>query len=244
MLNGIAATLDPRVKIFAFLSWISLAFICRDIYSIAALLITSVAVLLFVGAASDVFRRLRLLIPLVLLAFPLWTFLNQWSLFYASNRGVDFLFGLFMTLRLLLIVTASLAFIVLVKPAEIISAIQSLRLPPVIGATIALAFRYLYIISEDYKSIKEAHLCRGLELDKGSLIKRIRSYIPLLVPLIIRSIDSAEKLVLALELRPYIINIRRIGPLKIKDLAILLGCVLILVFAIIYNFYFGGLSWV
>jgi len=242
MLNRMSVTLDPRIKIIAFLSWISLAFICRDIYSIVALLITSIVLLLFVGAAGAVFRKLRLLIPLVLLAFPLWTFLNQWSLFYASSRGVDFLFGLFMTLRLSIIVIISLSFIVLVKPTEIIKAIQSLRLPPIIGATFALAFRYLYIISEDYKSIKEAHLCRGLELDKGSLIRRIRNYIPLLIPLIIRSIDSAEKLVLALELRPYIVNSRRIRPLKIKDLAILLGCILTLVLAILYNFYFGGLS--
>jgi energy-coupling factor transport system permease protein len=235
-------TLDPRIKIIVFISWISLAFICKDIYSIVVLLITSIIVLLFIGAAGAVFRKLRLLIPLVLLAFPLWTFLNQWSLFYTSGRGADFLFGFFMTLRLLLIVTASLAFIVLVKPTEIIKALQSLKLPPIIGATFALAFRYLYIISEDYKSIKEAHICRGLELDRGSLLKRIRNYIPLLIPLIVRSIDTAEKLVLALELRPYIISSMRIKPLKIKDIIILFGCILILVLAILYNFYLVGLS--
>jgi len=180
---------------------------------------------------------MRIMLPLILLAWPLWTFLNQWSLFYTSDRGIDPFFGLFMMLRLLLIIIISTAFILLVKPTEIIRAVNSLKLPSSLGVTIALAFRNLYITAEDYKSIKEAHTSRGLELDKGSLTRRIKNYIPLLIPLIIKSIDNAEKLVLALELRPNIMTRRKIKPLKFYDILIIVGCILVIISVIYYSFY-------
>jgi len=180
-------------------------------------------ILSLTGSLRYVLLRLRNFVPIILLALPLWTFLNKWSLFHAST-GLDLSLGLFMTVRLLLIILISMAFLISVKPTEIVRALNSVKVPPVVTAVLALALRTLYIISEDYKSIKEAHTSRGLELDKGSLIKRIRSHIPLLLPLLIRSMDNAEKIVLALELRPTLLTSRRSSPLRARDLLIALGC--------------------
>jgi energy-coupling factor transport system permease protein len=133
-----------------------------------------------------------------------------------------------------------MAFLTLVKPTEIVKALSSLKIPSVVTAVFALALRTLYIVEENYKSIKEAHISRGLELDKGSLIKRIRAHIPLLIPLIIRSIDSAEKMVLALELRPVLLNGRKSNPLKAGDMLIIIGCLLLIILLIYYNFFLVG----
>ncbi len=237
MFSKMTVILDPRTKIIMFISWFSLAFICRDIYSISVLLASSIIVLLLTGSSVPILKKMKYMLPLILFAWPLWTFLNQWSLFYSSGKGIDPYFGLLMMLRLLLIVIISLAFIYFVKPVEIIKAVSSLKLPSSFGAVLALAFRNLYIIAEDYKSIKEAHTSRGLELDRGSLITRIKNHIPLLIPLIIRSIDSAEKLVLSLELRPNIMKKRKMEPLKTIDIVIVIGCILILFLTVYYNYY-------
>jgi len=219
--------LDPRVKLFLFAAWFSSAFLCKSIYSLISLLVSSMIILALTGSLASVLSRLRNFIPIILLAFPLWTFLNKWSLFHAST-GFDLSLGLFMTIRLLLIIMISMTFLISVKPTEIVRALNSLRVPPVVTAVLALALRTLYIIAEDYKSIKEAHTSRGLELDKGSLIKRVKSHIPLLLPLLIRSIDSAEKMVLALELRPTLLTSRRSSPLRARDLLITFGCLLLI----------------
>ncbi len=237
MFSRMNLELDPRTKIILFITWFSLPFFCKDVYSLLAILISTILVLILLRSATLVFRKMRIMLPLILLAWPLWTFLNQWSLFYTSSRGIDFFFGLFMMLRLLLIIIISTAFIVLVKPTEIIRSVNSLKLPSSLGVITALAFRNLYITAEDYKSIKEAHTSRGLELDKGSLVRRIKNYIPLLIPLIIKSIDNAEKLVLALELRPNIMTRRKIKPLKLYDILIMVGCILIIISVIYYSFY-------
>jgi len=237
MFIKIKLELDPRTKITLFITWFSLPFFCKDIYSLLTVLISTVLVLILLRSATLVFRKMKIIVPLILLAWPLWTFLSQWSLFHTSTRGVDPIFGLFMMLRLLSIITISTAFILLVRPTEIIRSVISLKLPSSLGVIVALAFRNLYIIAEDYKSIKEAHISRGLELDKGSLIRRIKNYIPLLIPLIIKSIDNAEKLVLALELRPNIMTRRKIKPLRFYDILIMVGCILVVISVIYYSFY-------
>ncbi|TDA39080.1 MAG: energy-coupling factor transporter transmembrane protein EcfT [Thermoproteota archaeon] len=231
--------LDPRTKLFLFATWFSAVFLCRDIYTLAILFALSMLTLLLSGSFTSVFSRLKHFIPIILLAWPLWTFLNRWSIFHASI-GFDPFLGLFMTIRLLLIIVLSMAFLTLVKPTEIVKALSSLKIPSVVTAVFALALRTLYIVEENYKSIKEAHISRGLELDKGSLIKRIRAHIPLLIPLIIRSIDSAEKMVLALELRPVLLNGRKSNPLKAGDMLIIIGCLLLIILLIYYNFFLVG----
>jgi energy-coupling factor transport system permease protein len=215
--------LDPRAKLFLFVVWFSSVFFCKSVYSLMLILASSTLILSLISSPASVLSRLRNFVPIVLLAFPLWTFLNKWSLFHAS-KGFDLSLGLFMTIRLLSIVIISIAFLISVRPTEIVRALNSLRVPPVVTAVLALALRTLYIIAEDYRSIKEAHASRGLELDRGSLIRRIRSHIPLLLPLMIRSIDNAEKMVLALELRPTLLTSRRSSPLRARDLLISLGC--------------------
>ncbi|MEM4536163.1 MAG: energy-coupling factor transporter transmembrane component T [Nitrososphaerota archaeon] len=236
MLGKIALDLDSRTKILLFITWFSMVFICRNLYSLLTLFASSTLILILSGSAFSVFKKMKIMLPLVLLSWPLWTFLGNWSLFHSTGGGFDLFFGLFMMLRLLLIIMISVALILIVKPTEIIGTINSVKLPPQVGAVFALAFRNLYITAEDYKSIKEAHTSRGLELDKGSLVKRIRSHIPLLIPLIIKSIDNAEKLVLALELRPSIMNRRKSKPLRLQDTVMIIGCVIVLLFMAYYSF--------
>ncbi|MGC9104675.1 MAG: energy-coupling factor transporter transmembrane component T family protein [Candidatus Methanodesulfokora sp.] len=235
--------LDPRAKLLLFATLFSTVFLCRSIYMLLSLLVSSILVLVMTGSSTLVLSKLRSFIPIILLAWPLWTFFSKWSIFYAAGRGFDPFFGLFMTIRLLLIIMLSIAFLTLVKPMEIIKALNSLRMPVAVTMTFALALRSLYLISEDYKSIKEAHISRGLELDKGSLIGRIKAHIYLLLPLIIRSIDSAEKMALALELRPTLLASRRSSSLKAWDVLIIVGCLLLVVLLVYYSYFSVGLVW-
>jgi len=50
----------------------------------------------------------------------------------------------------------------------------------------------------DAQTVVDAQRSRGLELDKGNLLKRVRNYIPILIPLLLiairRSLELAEAL--------------------------------------------------
>jgi energy-coupling factor transport system permease protein len=55
----------------------------------------------------------------------------------------------------------------------------------------------------DAQTVIDAQRSRGLELDKGNLMKRIRNYIPILIPLIVSAIRRSIELAEALESRGF-----------------------------------------
>jgi energy-coupling factor transport system permease protein len=55
----------------------------------------------------------------------------------------------------------------------------------------------------DAQTVVDAQRSRGLELDKGNFMKRIRNYIPILIPLIISAIRRSVELAEALEARGF-----------------------------------------
>jgi energy-coupling factor transport system permease protein len=65
-----------------------------------------------------------------------------------------------------------------------------------------IALRFIPVLSGEARSIRAAQLSRGLVPGKGA-VSRIRSSIPLLLPLFLGAIRRAEHLALAIESRGY-----------------------------------------
>ncbi|MBN9058653.1 MAG: energy-coupling factor transporter transmembrane protein EcfT, partial [Rhizobiales bacterium] len=65
--------------------------------------------------------------------------------------------------------------------------------PEKVGLSIALAIRFVPLISEEFRHIREAQAARGLAANPLALI----------VPLIIRTLKSADELADAIEARGY-----------------------------------------
>ncbi|MEM3786695.1 MAG: energy-coupling factor transporter transmembrane component T, partial [Nitrososphaeria archaeon] len=177
---------DPRTKVVFFTLAFVLAFLSTEI--IELILLSSVVLVLSIFSVErdKIFGRLKIMAPVFIVAFILWTFLNQYSIFHAYDGGVNIMTGAFMTLRLFLIVVLSLAFVSFVTPVELVNALSSFKLPYKLVFTLGLSLRHISTISDEYIAIKEGQSSRGLELDKGFLIKRIRNYISVVMPLLIR----------------------------------------------------------
>lgn len=214
---------DPRTKVIFFVSAFTLAFLFTEI--IELILFASIVLVLsiFSGKREKIFGRLKIMAPVFVVAFLLWTFLNQYSLFHGYD-GVNVKTGVFMTLRLFLILVLSLAFVSFVTPVELVNALLSFRLPYKLVFTLGLSLRHISTISDEYIAIKEGQVSRGLDLDRGFLVKRIKNYNSVVLPLLIRSIENAEKLVLAMELKSFSLTGRRrysVGKLGGVDYAII-----------------------
>lgn len=232
----IKLNLDPRTKVIAFSSVMALAFISRDLVVIAALTATMLLALILSDKRDFVMRGLRDMSPLLIIAFLLWSFMHEWSLFQRYGGGIDLQLGAFMSLRLCLILLSSLGFVATMSMRDFINALNSFRFPYKMVFVLGLTMRHLHTIAEDYRAIKEAQSSRGLELDKGSLFRRIKNYVPVLIPLFVRSIENAEKLSLAMELRAFSLNRRRYLKRGVRafDLAIIGGCVMAVGLAILH----------
>jgi len=82
----------------------------------------------------------------------------------------------------------------------------------------------------------DAQKARGLELERGNFMKRIRNYIPILIPLIVSAIRRSLELAEAMESRAWGATERRTNlyvlKLKKPDYVLAIVSVLILVLAI------------
>lgn len=92
----------------------------------------------------------------------------------------------------------------------------------------------------DAQTVVDAQRSRGLELDKGNFMKRVRNYIPILIPLIISAIRRSVELAEALESRAFGATEHRtaIVTLKMKfmDYSVIIATILGLAVAIYVYF--------
>jgi energy-coupling factor transport system permease protein len=92
----------------------------------------------------------------------------------------------------------------------------------------------------------DAQRSRGLELDKGNFLTRIRKYIPILLPLIINSIRRSLELAEAMESRAFGATRDRTNIYELKmgrnDLATLVIALIALAAAIYVRFFLPPLG--
>lgn len=222
-------------KILLLLSIIILAFICRDLLHLFILSLTTFSIMALLNRGM-LLKCMKIVIPMLVVAFTTWTLFRGYSIFYAGSGDVDWYFGLFMAVRLSAVLATSFILVSTVKPLDLIKALSFFKLPPKAVLVAGLTFRHIHTVADDYHTIKEALTSKGLELDKGSLIKRTKNYSLVIIPLLVRCIENAEKLSLALELRG--IKIENYGRFSENlgrlDLLVITICAICIVFAILY----------
>lgn len=204
--------INPLLKIVFYIILYTLIFISKNILHLIGIFLIVSFLIGLSGRKRYIMRNILYMSPMLILAFILWSIFYNLSLFHRFY-GESFMFniGLYMTLRLFLIVSTSLLFVSTVFPRDVIVSLRYLKLPYKMVFTLGLTLRHISTFSEEYVVIKEAQTSRGLELDKGLLIKRVKNYVHLLVPLLIRSIENAEKLSLAMDLKLFTFDKSFIG---------------------------------
>jgi energy-coupling factor transport system permease protein len=119
-----------------------------------------------------------------------------------------------LTLRFLVLLTAFSLFFMTTSPDDLglaldrIGAIRWLSrkwlgYPNALSFTFTTAVRLVPTLAVDAQTVVDAQRSRGLELDKGNLFRRIRNYIPILIPLLLIAIRRSLELAEALESRGF-----------------------------------------
>ncbi len=112
-------------------------------------------------------------------------------------------FGAGMSLRLLAIISAFAVFTFTVHPDDIMLAIIKLKLPYKSVLVTSLSTRFVPALIEDAQRISDVQRSRGLELDRGGLIQRIRSRTAIMIPLLSNSLDRTVQVAEAMESRAF-----------------------------------------
>jgi energy-coupling factor transport system permease protein len=112
-------------------------------------------------------------------------------------------FGVMMSLRLVVIISVFTLLTLTIHPDDIMSALLKLRFPYKSVLVTSLSTRFVPCLLEDIERISEVHKSRGLELDKGNWLQKVKNRIVITIPLLANSLDRAVQVAEAMESRAF-----------------------------------------
>jgi energy-coupling factor transport system permease protein len=192
--------LDPRTKMFLLLGMFVLAFVFTDpLYLLGVL-----AVVLFFGYLSRSLANLRriwfILVAIAIVSIILWSIFGsgETPLFLFVEREA-LVYGVSIALRLDATIIAGMIFLSTTRNEEVAIGLVRLGIPYRFAFAVSTALRLVPTIVATGLTISQAQRSRGLDLDSGNIISRIRKHLPLLVPVFVTTVRSTNVFSMALE---------------------------------------------
>jgi energy-coupling factor transport system permease protein len=116
-----------------------------------------------------------------------------------------------MVLRLTLLIIGPSVMTLTTTPNNLTDGMEKMMRPlkvfkvPVheVAMMMSIALRFIPILLEETDKIMKAQIARGADFESGSLVKRAKALVPLLVPLFISAFRRANDLAMAMEARCY-----------------------------------------
>jgi energy-coupling factor transport system permease protein len=108
-----------------------------------------------------------------------------------------------LTLRFIVLVESFSVFFLTTSPDHLGLALEQTHVPYEFVFAFTTAVRFVPVLAEEAQTIMDAQKARGLELERGNFMKRIRNYIPILIPLIVSAIRRSLELAEAMESRAW-----------------------------------------
>ncbi|WP_317953640.1 energy-coupling factor transporter transmembrane component T [Staphylococcus sp. NWU MK-U1] len=228
--NSVIHQLDPRAKVLFVFMFIILIFFAHSFATFGWIILL---ILMFMFLAKiKLWFLIKGLTPIFI--FTIFTFFMHIFFTHGGTRLVDFgiikidsagiLEGIFISLRLITIVMVATILTLSTSPIDLTDAFEKLLTPlkwfklPVhqLSMIMSIALRFIPTLMDELDKIILAQKSRGSELSSGSLMTRIKAFIPLMIPLFISAFQRAEELAIAMEVRGYDANVKRTSYRKLQ----------------------------
>jgi energy-coupling factor transport system permease protein len=208
--------LDPRLKLVVTLVYIASLFLIEDFYGY----IIVAAAIGGVIAASRVplrfiLRGLKPILIIIIFTFALNIFMTRgdviWAYGFLHVTWQGLYTAFFMALRLILLILGSSLLTLTTKPMKLTDGIESLLTPAKkfgmpaheLAMMMTIALRFIPTLLEETDKIMKAQQARGADFETGSIFKRAKALVPILIPLFVGAFRIAQDLAMALEARCY-----------------------------------------
>lgn len=212
--------LDPRMKIIIAIAYIVASFLCKNVISFALLLVSALVLILISRIPLKiVLRSIKAIIFIMIFTAVLnvfWTKGEPEELLVSWNFIQIYVSGLynaaFIAVRIIaMIIGTSIFLTYTTTPIQLTDAIEQLLAPlkllrvPVheFAMMMTIALRFIPTIVEETEKIMAAQKARGADFTNGSLAKRAKALIPVLIPLFISAFRRAGELATAMTCRCY-----------------------------------------
>ena len=208
----------PRAKVILTVLYIVCSFVCKNILSFALLVSFSLVIILLSKIPLKLlFRSVKPLIVIMVFMSLLNLFMTQGGIVLLevwvikiTSKGIYAAVSAIIRVVSLVIGT-SIFLTYSTTPISLTDGIEQLLNPlkkikvPVheFAMMMTIALRFIPTLIEETDKIIAAQKARGADFASGSLIKRAKALIPILVPLFISAFRRADELAIAMECRCY-----------------------------------------
>ncbi len=196
--------LDPRTKFL----WVGLcsvlAWYLRSPLPLLVLLICLVLYWVMGQVAAQGRRFAIAILPLLVASFVMWNLIgNQGGRLLLALGPVQLTdanlsLAAAAALRILVMSGSFYSLLATTDFGSILAGLSALRLPYNIAFGVGLSLQLIPIIIQEFSAITDAQRSRGQELDRGGLVTRIKNYLAIAVPLLLRSLKLGQNLSFAL----------------------------------------------
>ena len=211
--------IDPRIKIVLAVLYIVIVFLCSNILSISLLFLSAIILVLLAKIPLKmVLRSIKPILFIIIFTAILNIFwgtgegapLFEWGIIKIYKEGLINAFFLIVRI-IVLIIGSSVLMTYTTTPIALTDGIERLFSPlkkikvPVhdFAMIMTIALRFIPTLMDEADKIMTAQKARGADFTNGSLIKRAKALIPILIPLFSSSIRHAIDLATAMECRCY-----------------------------------------
>ena len=202
--------LDPRVKLALLLAGTGLLLTYQNLFICLAWVLLNQ--ILFVSAKvplAKVRGAWLLMLPVSGLVALTWPLVYQeggrvlFELGAIKITSVAVAHGLALALRLNALAQIYFLLLFTTDQMALVRGLVALGVPFDWGLTLAIALRYIPAFFGAFQMIVDAQQARGLQLNRGPWLKRLRAYLPILVAMIITALRAMDNLSRALEARAF-----------------------------------------
>lgn len=193
---------DPRVKFILTMVFFAASIMYVHLIPLVAILLIQIPIILMGKVMKEWLQSIKGAGFIAVIIFVS----NLLSFYYFQKKELDWElveYSLALTLRFIVLITSFSIFFLTTSPDKLSLALEKARIPYEFNFAFITAIRFVPVLADEAQTIMDAQKSRGLELDRGNFITRIRKYIPILLPLIINSIRRSLELAEAMESRAF-----------------------------------------
>ncbi|NWF97295.1 MAG: energy-coupling factor transporter transmembrane protein EcfT, partial [Candidatus Thorarchaeota archaeon] len=194
--------LDPRIKFVYVCAIFTLAILFWELLPLMVLFVMQIPFVVLAGVKREWLRSMRGATFLAVIIFVTnFIFVFIGTGYQNLSRSLESAAA--MTLRFIVLVESFSIFFLTTSPDHLGLALEQTGVPYEFCFAFTTAVRFVPVLAEEAQTIMDAQKARGLELERGNFLKKIRNYIPILIPLIVSAIRRSLELAEAMESRAW-----------------------------------------
>jgi len=207
--------LDPRVKLLMTVSMMLIGLKMHSLFPVITGLLFIHVLLLTAKIPKAKFVWVwKMLFPVTVMIVILWPFFYKDGVTLIGFGPVaittgGLIQGVAMALRICILGFACFVLLFATDQAKIVRGLVKMGVPYRVGLMLAITLRYIPTFFGIIEMVTDAQKVRALNIEEGSLIKKLRAYMPILVAVLITGLKTSDNLSNALETRAFSSSVKQ-----------------------------------